>query len=191
MSAQRHHPLDYFLEMYHHHDDPWGFDRRWYERRKYALTIAALPSQRYRRALEPGCANGALTELLSSRCDELIAYDLVPDTVDRARTRLAHHRHVTIEHAEFPQWLPSGTGDLLIWSEIGYYLTDTGLAEGLHNIDRWLEPGGIMLAVHYTGATDYPRTGAQTHEAVSGLPFLRLHSSYREPEFRLDVWQRH
>ena len=53
------HELSYFADMYAGDDDPWGFDDRWYERRKYALTVAMLPDPRYRRALEPGCANGA------------------------------------------------------------------------------------------------------------------------------------
>ncbi len=190
MNRPLHHPVEYFVDQYRDHDDPWGFDDRWYERRKYALTMAALPHRRYRRALEPGCANGALTELLSDRCDELIAHDLVPSAVDRARARLASQAHVTVRVAEFPRWLPPGRGDLLIWSEVGYYLTDDGLAEGLAAIDRWLEPGGTMIAVHYTGTTNYPRTADETHDAIGGLRFLSSHTAVRDEEFRLDVWQR-
>ena len=37
-------------------DDPWSFKSRWYEARKRALTLAALPKLRYGRAYEPGCA---------------------------------------------------------------------------------------------------------------------------------------
>lgn len=55
--------------MYAASDDPWGFDDRWYERRKYALTLAILTRPTYTCAFEPGCANGALTELLQARCD--------------------------------------------------------------------------------------------------------------------------
>lgn len=36
--------LDYFASMYARDPDPWGFDTTWYERRKYALTLAALPA---------------------------------------------------------------------------------------------------------------------------------------------------
>jgi len=55
----------YFVRMYATDPDPWGFDSSWYEQRKYALTLAALPERRYERAVEPGCANGALTALLA------------------------------------------------------------------------------------------------------------------------------
>lgn len=67
---------------------------RFYERRKYALTLAALPRAHYRRAFEPGCANGALSELLAERCDELFCCDLVEATVERARQRLRPFAHV-------------------------------------------------------------------------------------------------
>ena len=49
--------------------------RRWYERRKRARSLAALPQERYRRGFEPGCAVGALTVGLAGRCDELLAVD--------------------------------------------------------------------------------------------------------------------
>ncbi len=35
-------------------DDPWGFTDRWYERRKRALTLAALPRERFRPRLRAG-----------------------------------------------------------------------------------------------------------------------------------------
>ena len=32
--------------------DPWGFTSRWYEERKYALSLAMLPRRRYAEAVE-------------------------------------------------------------------------------------------------------------------------------------------
>ena len=34
----------YFDRLYAADPDPWGFTSRWYEQRKYALTVAALPA---------------------------------------------------------------------------------------------------------------------------------------------------
>jgi hypothetical protein len=45
----------YFDEIYRSDPDPWKFESSWYEERKYALTVAALPERRYRSAFEPGC----------------------------------------------------------------------------------------------------------------------------------------
>lgn len=54
-------PGSYFEDMYRRADDPWHLSERWYEQRKYDLTVAALPLPRYRRAFEPACSVGELT----------------------------------------------------------------------------------------------------------------------------------
>jgi hypothetical protein len=50
----------YFDAMYRAAADPWGFEDRWYERRKYAISLALLPAERYCRTSEPGCSIGAV-----------------------------------------------------------------------------------------------------------------------------------
>ncbi len=57
----------YFVDLYASDPDPWRLATSWYERRKYALTVDALPNERYRRAFEPGCSIGVLSELLAPR----------------------------------------------------------------------------------------------------------------------------
>jgi SAM-dependent methyltransferase len=180
----------YFVQMYATDPDPWGFDSSWYEQRKYALTLAALPERRYERAVEPGCANGAFTALLADRCDRLYAYDLLDATVERARRRLAHRGHVDVRRERFPGWWPDGSGDLVVWSEIAYYLDGKGADEVINGLDRWLRPGGDLVAVHYTGATNYPRTGAAIGAWLDEVPFLERTTTLSDPQFDLGVWRR-
>jgi hypothetical protein len=40
----------YFDALYQAAADPWGFEERWYEQRKYAISLAQLPAGRYRSA---------------------------------------------------------------------------------------------------------------------------------------------
>jgi hypothetical protein len=188
------HDPAYFRAMYADGEDPWGFDRRWYERRKYALTMAALPRERYRRAFEPGCANGALTELLARRCDEVIAAELLDDVARRAHARHAGSPHVSVHCAPFPHWWPDGTIDLLVLSEIAYYLTAEGRRVAEAAVRRSLEPGADVVAVHYTGPTDYPMPGtAVAHwlDGVDGLNRVVTHvdASIDEAGFELGVWR--
>ena len=192
MAAERalSHDRRYFDSMYGSDADPWGFDTRFYERRKYELTLAALPRRRYARAVEPGCANGAFTEMLAERCDELFAFDFVEDAVARTRQRLASSAHVTVERADFPTWWPTGTGDLVVWSEVGYYLTDRGFTTAIAGLEQWLRPGGHLVAVHYTGETDYPLSGAETHRLLDGVPFLRSVFAAVDEQFVMQVWGR-
>jgi SAM-dependent methyltransferase len=185
-----HHDADYFDRMYATTDDPWGFEVSWYERRKYAVTLALLPQARYGCAYEPGCSNGALSELLQARCDRLYASELVPRVADRARARLAQHDHVEVRTAAFPDWWPGDELDLVVLSEIAYYLTDAGRAEAERAIETSLVTGGDLVAVHYTGETDYPMRGEDVANWLDSQPWLDAIVRHRDGCFEAGVWRR-
>jgi hypothetical protein len=112
-------PIARFEDIYARDPDPWGFSHRWYEARKYALTLAALPQRRYHRAFEPGCSIGVLSEGLAGRCDYLLAVDGVAAAVDQARQRLAGFPNVEVAQRVVPgDWSP-GPWDLVVISELG------------------------------------------------------------------------
>ena len=176
-------PTDYFDQMYAGDADPWGFASRWYEQRKYALTLAALPAARYDRALEVGCSIGVLTAGLAARCDVLLA-------VDPSRTALAAARErvppaVQLVQAAVPGDWPAGTYDLVVLSEVGYYLDAADLARLLDLVERDLAPGGTVVACHWRHPVeDYPLTGDAVHEALARWPRI---SRVEEEDFLLDV----
>ena len=183
-------PAGPFEALYRRSPDPWRFDDAEYEWCRYAITVASLTRRRYRRALEPGCANGALTELLAARCDELVAFDFVAAAAARASARVRHLPGVRVLQARYPDFWPSGTGDLVVWSEVAYYLAPAGQRTALLGLERWLEPGGTLIAVHYTGATDHLRAGADIAPWLDAVPFLSRQVAHRESAFELGVWQR-
>ena len=137
----------YFERLYAASDAPWDFESSWYERRKYALTLAALPRPRYRSAFEPGCSFGELTELLAPRCDALLAYEMIPDVAERARSRFAGRSHVEIQTLAIPEAWPRRALDLVILSEVAYYLSESGLDDLASSLEKNLEPGGHPSAV--------------------------------------------
>jgi len=175
----------YFDELYTEAEDPWGLADRFYERRKRELVLACLPRPRFRRAFEPGCATGLLTERLAARCDELLACDIATRAVSVARQRLADTPHVTITRGAIPEQWPAGRFDLIVLSEVGYYCDDVdALAERVRSS---LADDGILVACHWRHpALDHPRTAAEIHTAL-GRPHSRL-VSHVEEDFLLDVW---
>ena len=159
-------PPSYFDEVYRAAPDPWGFEDRWYERRKRALTLAALPEPSYVRAFEPGCSIGVLTAELASRCDSLLATDVSPAALRTAQERLAPHPHVQLEQGALPAW-PAGRFDLVVLSEVLYYLAEDDLARVARSAVESLAPGGTLLSVHWRHeVTDYPQSGDAVQAAV-------------------------
>jgi SAM-dependent methyltransferase len=181
----------YFRDRYASSADPWGLAERWYEARKYALTVALLPRQRYGAAFEPGCSIGVLTAQLAPRCDRLLACDAVPDAVAAARSRAAGLPGVRVERLVIPGEWPPGAFDLIVLSELLYYLDDADLGQVLGLGIGSLRPGGQVLAVHWRHpAPDHPRTGDEVHEDLAAHPGLARLARYRDPDFTAEVYGR-
>jgi trans-aconitate methyltransferase len=176
---------EYFDALYASDGDPWGFATRWYEARKYALTLAALPNARYHRAFEPGCSIGVLTALLADRCDHLVASDPSAAALSEAASRIPDH--VELVHGAVPEIWPPGTFDLVVCSEVGYYLSASDLEQCTTRVAACLEPHGHLVAVHWRPkVTGYPGDGALVHHAFADT-FLRL-AHYEDDFVLLDVF---
>jgi SAM-dependent methyltransferase len=180
--------LEHFDRLWAGEDDPWGLEGSWYEDRKRALAVAALPDPHYRRALEPGCAGGALSELLAPRCAELHCLDVADAALARARARLAGCPHVRVARGGVPDDLPEGRFDLVVVSEVAYYLGAPDRARLWRTVVDGLEPGGTLLAVHWIReAPEYPVTGDAVLDELAGVDGLEPLADHREADFRLDV----
>jgi len=181
-------PVSFFDGMYAAAEDPWSMRTRWYERRKYALTTAVLPRERYGDGLEVGCSVGELTARLADRCDRLTGWDASAAAVDRATRRVAGDQHVRIEQAAVPD-APLPQVDLLVLSEVLYYLDPTDLQRVTDQVRTAVRPGGTVVAVHWRHLVpEYPQTGDAVHEALrAALPWPRV-AAHEEPDFLLDCW---
>lgn len=180
-------PPTYFDDLYRDNQDPWGFQDRPYERRKRALTLAALPDTRYATAFEPGCSIGVLSVELASRCDALLAADVSAAAVAQARRRVP--AHVTVEQLAVPDQWPAGRFGLIVLSEMAYYLDLPACRElALLATTR----ADVLLALHWRHPVeDYPLSGDTVHDelaaaaATAGLARLVHHE---EADLLLDVW---
>jgi len=180
---------DYFAGLYQRSDDPWLLRDRWYERRKRALTLAALPDERYRRAYEPGCANCELTAELAPRCETLLAADLNPAAVELARKRVAHLQYVRVEQRAMPDDWPDGEFDLIVISEVAYYLNETQLAGLIAKLKVSLAGGGTLLACHWRRPIEgWPHSGDHVHQELRAKLTLPRLSCYQDDDMVLDVW---
>ena len=183
--------MDYFDKLYASSADPWGFATRWYEARKYAVSLALLPAERYGEAFEPGCSIGVLTELLAARCDRLLSCDGAAAATDRATARTAALPNVRVQRGIIPGDWPPGQFDLIVFSEILYYFAGDDLAQVLGLAVAALRPGGSLLAVHWRHpVAEYPRSGDEVHQALAAQTGLARLVEHREPDFLAEVYIR-
>ncbi|AWN46761.1 methyltransferase type 12 [Methylobacterium terrae] len=182
-------PPGYFDERYAADPDPWNFADSPYERSKYAATLAALPRAHYASALEVGCSIGVLTAALAERCDALLALDVAEAALDQARARCRDRPGVRLLRAQVPGEWPEGTFDLILLSEVVYYLDTGDVAALADRVRASLAPGGDVVLVHWTGETHYPLTGDEAADLfISGTrDRLAVDRQVRTGQYRLDV----
>jgi SAM-dependent methyltransferase len=183
-------PVGFFEDLYRSDPDPWGFETSAYEGRKYDVTMACLPRRAYRSAFEPGCSLGVLTARLATRCATVLAVDAVADVAARAAASLVGAPHVRVEHLAVPDEWPAGTFDLVVLSELGYYFTAPELDALLVRSVASLEPGGDLVAVHWTGATRYPLAGTEVAARVDRIGALARLVDHRDEQFDLGCWRK-
>lgn len=218
----------YFDKLYSDNSDPWHYQTRWYEQRKRDMCLAVLPQATYKNAIELGCGNGVFSELLARRCQDLISIDGNNKAVQLAKQRLADATHVRVVQGIIPSILstlrqallqayPSSNAslldhspakqppfDLIVISEVLYYLSPSDIDTVIAWIGQNLAKGGTLLCCHWRYAIDgFKMTGETIHRRLQQA-FGLVHSANDEEshiatfhhqsqtvdsDFLLDIWQ--
>ncbi len=176
----------YFDALYDEDIDPWRFGTSDYERQKYAASVDALPDPFYDSALEVGCSIGIFTGLLATRCGQLLALDVADKALAQARQNCPAP-HVTFENRSIPKDWPTGSFDLIVLSEVLYYLDRSALDQTARHARAHLRSGGAILLVHYLGETNYPLTGDEAATLFIETVALPVLTQKRTPSYRIDL----
>ncbi len=183
--------VDYFTGLYLAKDDPWDVTDKWHNRRKYAVTLASLPRERYRSCYEPGASIGLFTRRLAERCDAVLAVDSVAEAVQQARANTQDLSNVRVERAEVPADLPDGLFDLIVVGDLLYYLSAADLATFVDGMAQRLEDGGDLVSLHFRdrenpGGYD----GFHVHATLAAAPGLQRVVRHEDEWFVLDVFRK-
>jgi trans-aconitate methyltransferase len=182
---------DDFEERYRADPDPWNYLASEYERQKYAATLAACGRGPFETALELGGSIGVFSALLAPRCKRLLTIDVSPTAVRSARSRLAGFPQVTAIVGSIPDDIPDQPYDLVVASEILYYLSDTHLNGTLALLARNMVAGASLVAVHWRpGGPERPRDAEQAHAALRALPSLSRVRCDGTEQYLLEVFRR-
>ena len=180
-----------FERRYREDSDPWSYEDSPYEQAKYAATLEACGPGPFVSALELGGSIGVFTEMLAPRCERLTTVDVARTAAEMARRRLADFSGVEVLRGVIPQDIPEIAYDLVVASEILYYLTAEAFEQTLAVIRSRLVTGGRLVAVHWRpGGPERPLTGGAVHARLRDAPWLTSVRGERAPGYLLDVLER-
>ena len=188
-----------FWNRYFATEDPWNYGSS-YEQEKYERQLEILPAGPVGRALELACAEGHFTRQLAPRVGHLIATDISAIAVERARARCSDQPNVEFGVLDFIADTLPGEMDLIVCSEVLYYLDDlAALRRFAKKVVEALAPGGSFISAHAFVLRDNPeRTGfdwntfgaqaiAETLAATEGIV---LEQSIQSELYRIDRFRR-
>jgi trans-aconitate methyltransferase len=135
--------------------DPWQFHRPMEQtrflRELTMITDVHGPSH-IRRTIEIGCAEGIFTEILASHCESLLALDLSPVALSRARQRCARLSHVRFAEFDVRYEAVPGTFDLVVASCVLEYIAWPATMRRVRSrLVSSIAPGGLLLVSSTTG----------------------------------------
>lgn len=149
-------PQHHFEEMFAHNATPWDYDYS-YEKHKYQLTLSILPNEEIVSALEVACAEGDFTRLLAPRVNQLLATDISSTAVQRTQSNCSDLPNVQVKCLDFLQEELPGKFDLIVCSEVLYYLPNQkALQKVVQKFAQALNPGGYILMLHSNCIDDDP-----------------------------------
>jgi len=138
-----------FERKFRQQTDPWKYNSpEGGERLRRALEILdrARGEKRFPQALEIGCAEGTFTAMLASRCDSLLAVDISPTALDRARTRCNAVSHVRFAEWDLRRDTPTDVFDLVVVMDVlTYFARLSALREARDKLVAAARPGGYLL----------------------------------------------
>jgi cyclopropane fatty-acyl-phospholipid synthase-like methyltransferase len=179
----------HFQRIYEASKDPWNYQNSDYEKAKRDATIAALDGRRFRSGLEVGCSIGELTHRLADHCDQLLGVDFVDDALTQARVNCGNQAWVSFRNVQVPLKWPKGQFDLIVLSEMLYFLSFEDSLSLVSLCKRCLTADGVILLVNWLDKSpDDPCSGnaAAARFIESGRDWSRVGFSRRTERYRLD-----
>jgi hypothetical protein len=186
------HGPGHFRRLYEASQDPWQYRTSAYEQSKYRRTVASLGARRFHSGFEAGCSIGVLTRLLALRCERLLAVDIVEQPLRSARAMCDNQPWVRLERMEIPGEWPDDIFDLIVLSEVLYFLSPADIGTAADRVIATLEPSGVVLLVNWRGHSHDPCTGDEAAAIFMNRTRRCLSSQmhYQESGYRLDVLYR-
>jgi cyclopropane fatty-acyl-phospholipid synthase-like methyltransferase len=178
-----------FEARYRAEGDPWSYETSAYERAKYDATLEACGPGPFREALELGSSIGVLSERLAPRCERLTTIDGAATAVALARRRLGPESQVEVLLGAIPDAIPARSYDLVLASEILYYLEAPVLTATLERLRELSAPEARLVAVHWRPeGPERPASATEVHRRLHAQQWLAPIGSASTDDYLLDTF---
>jgi hypothetical protein len=183
------HGPGHFRRLYEASQDPWQYRTSPYEQSKYRRTIASLGAIRFHSGFEAGCSIGVLTSMLALRCERLLAVDIVEQPLRSARATCANQPWVRFQQMGIPGEWPDDIFDLIVLSEVLYFLSPADIRTAADRVISTLGPGGALLLVNWRGHSHDPCSGDEAAAILMNRTrrWLSSRGHHQESGYRLDL----
>ena len=140
-------PASYFDRLYTMSRDPFRLETSPYDVRKRERLMEVVTRRPTVMALDAGCGTGIIARMLAEHCDHVIAIDFSAQAVSRARAHNDRPERLDIRHADLTDLSLAERFDLVVCSEVLYYLEGAMLEAAVQGIRSVCQPDARFVAV--------------------------------------------
>jgi 2-polyprenyl-3-methyl-5-hydroxy-6-metoxy-1,4-benzoquinol methylase len=142
----RSHTPERFNRFYWLDKDPFGAKNSKYETSKQDRLLELISRRKSQRGLDVGCGNGYLTRRIAEHCQHLEGIDFASRAIHLAQENCKEQSDISLNVADIRSYESDEPFDLLICSEVLYYLQGQELEDVVDKLYR-LSHQGAWLAV--------------------------------------------
>ena len=182
-------PVDGVLDDLHAHDqDPWGVDRRWYELRKRRLLAAMLPRERFAAPWRSGARPGRSPTSWPPGATSSSRSTAAPTPWRPRDVGWPGSATCRSSSGRSRQWWPAGAFDLVVVSEVGYFLSPRDLDRLVDRIATTLADDGVVVLCHWRHpVAGWPLDGADVHARFRAPALRPVLAEYRDRDVEILV----
>ena len=138
-----------FERLYLEKSDPWELRSSAYERQKYKRTLDRILERRKgsERVLEVGCSVGTFTRQLAENFQQVVAIDFSDEAIARAAEYCGEKRTIRFIRSNLQSLKLNDAFDVIVCSEILYYIDRRHSAAVCTQLKRLLAPNGVIVTV--------------------------------------------
>jgi predicted TPR repeat methyltransferase len=125
---------------------------------------------------------------MSERADTVLGVDASPTALAAARRRLTHRPGVTLAAVDVSRDWPEGSFDLVVISEVGYFLSPAALDRLVDRVAASLTADGVVVLCHWRHRVQgWVMNADEVHRRFADGPVPPLQARYTDRDAELRV----